>query len=97
MAQAPKITLLTLKALARFLSSRKPLAGADLMRELDLPSGTIYPLLKKLESIGWVTSIWEDIDPTSEGRPRKHLYTLTKDGRAKAKQAIRSVAQMLPK
>lgn len=42
----------------------------------DLPEGTIYPALHRLESRGWVTSSWV----TVEGRNRR-VYALTADGR----------------
>jgi DNA-binding PadR family transcriptional regulator len=43
----------------------------------DLPEGTIYPALHRLERAGWVTSSW---DATS-GR-RRRVYALTDAGRA---------------
>ncbi|PRY63855.1 PadR family transcriptional regulator [Knoellia remsis] len=53
-----------------------------------LPSGTIHPILARLESAGWLTSSWEDIDPSEAGRPRRRLYRLTHDGRAEARAAL---------
>lgn len=54
--------------------------GLDLLRATHLKSGTVYPLLDRLELAGWVTSRWEDVDPAAEGRPRRRLYTLTGAG-----------------
>src|SRR5208282_1432231 len=46
-----------------------------------LPSGTIYPILARLERIGWVDSDWEDPDAhIAEGRPRRRYYRLTRAG-----------------
>ena len=39
-------------------------------------SGTLYPLLARLEAAGWFTSEWEDVDPSEVGRPRRRLYKL---------------------
>jgi PadR family transcriptional regulator, regulatory protein PadR len=43
---------------------------------LDLPSGTIYPALHRLERTGLISSRWS----THEGR-RRRTYTLTRAGR----------------
>ena len=52
--------------------------GYDLMKAARLPSGTLYPLLARLEHQKLVTSAWET--PRQEGqRPRKY-YQLTGEG-----------------
>lgn len=43
---------------------------------IDLPTGTIYPALRRLEQAGLVRSTWD----TTAGRPRR-TYTLTAAGR----------------
>jgi PadR family transcriptional regulator PadR len=45
--------------------------------EFDLPEGTVYPALHKLEAGGLVRSTWSTID----GRKRR-VYELTAEGRA---------------
>jgi DNA-binding PadR family transcriptional regulator len=45
--------------------------------EFDLPEGTVYPALHKLEANGLVKSDWAVVD----GRKRR-VYELTSDGRA---------------
>ncbi|RLV51265.1 PadR family transcriptional regulator [Nocardioides mangrovicus] len=52
-----------------------------------LPSGTVHPILARLERAGWLTSRWEDVDPTAEGRPRRRYYRLTPDGLGRARAA----------
>lgn len=54
--------------------------GLDLMKRTHLQSGTLYPVLIRLESHGLVRSSWEDIDPAAAGRPRRRLYRLTEEG-----------------
>lgn len=44
--------------------------------ELDFPSGTVYPALRRLERRGLIEGAWE-----SAGRA-KRVYSLTKDGSA---------------
>jgi DNA-binding PadR family transcriptional regulator len=52
--------------------------GYDLMKAARLPSGTLYPLLGRLEHQKLVASAWET--PQQEGqRPRKY-YQLTGEG-----------------
>ncbi len=63
-------------------------SGADISKHTRASSGTLYPLLARLESAGWATSEWEDADPTKIGRPRRRFYKLTTLGRSKALQAL---------
>jgi PadR family transcriptional regulator, regulatory protein PadR len=52
--------------------------GYDLMKAADLKSGTLYPLLARLEDQKLVTSAWET--PKLDGdRPRRY-YHLTAEG-----------------
>jgi len=53
-----------------------------------LPSGTVHPILAKLEGRGWVRSEWEDVDPSHAGRPRRRYYRLTAAGAAAARTAL---------
>jgi PadR family transcriptional regulator, regulatory protein PadR len=43
---------------------------------LDLPTGTVYPALRRLESIGHLTSEW-----SMESGRRRRVYRLTPGGR----------------
>ncbi len=63
--------------------------GFDIAALLGLSSGTIYPILRKLEGLGLVRSEWEDeADAHSEGRPRRRYYELTPAGIAARDEAI---------
>jgi DNA-binding PadR family transcriptional regulator len=64
--------------------------GYDMSRETGLKSGTLYPILMRLERQGWLEAVWED-EPTP-GRPRRHLYRLTALGRTEAAAALRAAA-----
>jgi PadR family transcriptional regulator PadR len=47
-----------------------------------LPSGTVYPALRRLERDGLVTSNWEPEDAAlKESRPARRYYELTRTGR----------------
>jgi len=55
----------------------QPRYGLELMRATRMPSGTMYPLLARLEKAEWLTRGKEDIDPRAEGRPPRLHYTIT--------------------
>jgi PadR family transcriptional regulator PadR len=54
--------------------------------------GTLYKALGRLEEFGLLTSHWEDGE-AAEGRPRRRLYELTKQGAEVAEQAIAGKAE----
>jgi PadR family transcriptional regulator, regulatory protein PadR len=59
--------------------------GYDIARETGLRSGTLYPILIRLAELGLLEASWEEEQPA--GRPRRHLYRLTADGVAAAREA----------
>lgn len=86
-----RISLQTLRVLEAFLESpTDQLSGADVQKRSGLASGTLYPILLRLESAGWFVSRWESIDPSSVGRPRRRLYRLTPSGLARASEIFAS-------
>ena len=54
--------------------------GYDLARETGLKSGTLYPLLIRLADQGFLEAEWRQ--PLQAGRPPRHAYRLTEQGRA---------------
>lgn len=57
--------------------------GFEIMRAAHLPSGTVYPLLRRLEADGMLESSWEPAEQAhAEGRPPRRYYRATPDGRA---------------
>jgi len=64
--------------------------GYDLSRETGLKSGTLYPLLMRLAERGWVEAKW--VEPASPGRPPRHMYRLTAEGRKAALDALSAAA-----
>jgi PadR family transcriptional regulator, regulatory protein PadR len=57
-----------------------PRYGYDLMKAARLPSGTLYPMLARLQQEGLVDSQWEDERPDAGGRPPRKYYRLTAEG-----------------
>jgi DNA-binding PadR family transcriptional regulator len=66
--------------------------GLEVIERTGLPSGTVYPLLARLESEGWVTSQWEDGDPGARG-PRKRFYEIAVVGAESARAALAAHAK----
>jgi PadR family transcriptional regulator, regulatory protein PadR len=69
--------------------------GYALSRETDLMSGTLYPILMRLEERGWLETQWENLLENPQalaegrgGRPPRHMYRLTASGRAWATEAL---------
>lgn len=85
----PRLSAPTLRVLKFMLDApRTPRSGAELSRALNIKSGTLYPLLARLEASSWLNSKWEQVDPSEEGRPRRRLYTLTGLGQTNARRAL---------
>ena len=62
--------------------------GLALMRSTGLASGTLYPILARLQTAGWVRAEWEQIDPVAAGRPARRYYRLTAEGATDAAAAL---------
>jgi DNA-binding MarR family transcriptional regulator len=88
----PRITGPILKIIGHLLSEPlKGLSGADIARATGVSSGTLYPILFRLEGAGWLESEWELVDATEVGRPRRRLYHLTSQGAQKAKGVFKEL------
>jgi DNA-binding PadR family transcriptional regulator len=57
-----------------------PHYGYDLMKAAKLPSGTLYPMLARLQQEGMVDSEWEAQRQDAGGRPPRKYYRLTGEG-----------------
>src|SRR5262245_39469114 len=71
-------TTLVLHALANGISH-----GFDIIEATGLPSGTVYPILRRLERERLVSTRWEDHEiAREEQRPPRRYYELSPAGRA---------------
>src|SRR5215471_77485 len=61
--------------------------GYALSQLTGISSGTLYPILMRLEKLRWLETKWEE---PSGGRPPRHLYRLTTEARAWAREELRS-------
>jgi PadR family transcriptional regulator len=96
MGGEPRMSMQTLRVLKVLLD--EPLAehfGLEISRKAGLPTGSIYPILARLEQAGWLDSSWEDIDPVVAGRRRRRYYQLSGDGVEQARQALRQAQQSI--
>lgn len=86
----PRLSHQTLLVLRVFLDypQRQGLSGSDMAKRTKLLSGTLYPILARLERSGWLSSEWENLNPSEAGRPRKRLYRLTGIGYNKSNEAL---------
>jgi DNA-binding PadR family transcriptional regulator len=92
----PRMSAQTLKVLGSLLSDpRDALSGADIARLTNLASGTLYPILLRLEGARWLSSRWEKGNPIDLGRPRRRFYRLTALGAKRAKQELRALQPMI--
>ena len=66
--------------------------GLEICEAAGLPSGTIHPILARLERLGWLKSRWEDASPQEEGRPRRRYYYWSRDGAERARIALAQAA-----
>jgi len=64
--------------------------GFDIMDATGLPSGTVYPALRRMEKEGWIVSRWEDERISlQEQRPARRYYAITAEGEAALAEARR--------
>ena len=74
--------------------------GFDVMEATGLPSGTVYPALRRLERDELVESKWEPEEEASANqRPARRYYEVTREGKAAAMAATQRyplLARMLP-
>ena len=88
----PRMTLATQLVLGVLLADpSSDHYGLQLSDRAGLPSGTIHPILARLEVLGWLESSWEEIDPRVEGRPARRYYRLSASGAESARSALARV------
>jgi DNA-binding PadR family transcriptional regulator len=71
--------------------------GFDIMDATGLPSGTVYPALRRLEDADLVASKWEKHElAQSESRPPRKYYALTRDGEQALTAAVKRYRLLEP-
>ncbi len=59
--------------------------GYELAQEVVLKAGSLYPILIRLAERGLLEASWETPSDEPSGRPPRHLYRLTGEGRELAR------------
>lgn len=73
--------------------SRNYRYGFDISDATGLPSGTVYPILRRLEEAGLLRSRWEGVQTArAEQRPPRRYYTVTTTGA----EAVREAKERYP-
>jgi len=71
--------------------------GFDIMEATGLTSGTVYPALDKLESLGYLASHWEDARVARrDKRPPRRYFDLTPAGAAALAAALKRYKNLKP-
>jgi len=84
-----RLSLQTLRVLQAFAAEPdEPRYGLELMQATGLKSGTMYPVLHRLETEGWLRSWDEPVEAAEVGRPARRLYALTPTGLASTHEAL---------
>jgi DNA-binding PadR family transcriptional regulator len=66
------------------------LYGFDIIDVTGVPGGTVYPALRRLEALGYLTSKWEKPSiAQAEPRPARKYYELTRAGREALAEAVK--------
>jgi DNA-binding PadR family transcriptional regulator len=78
----------TLDVLEVLLSQDNELYGLKIAQATGRPTGSIYPILARLEQIGWMTSEWEPGDDPAVRGSRRRFYQLTPNGIVAARTAL---------
>jgi|KBSMisStandDraft_5_1062788.scaffolds.fasta_scaffold585595_1 DNA-binding PadR family transcriptional regulator len=87
MGELSRITPATLDVLDVLLDEDVEHYGLAIARKAGLATGSTFPILARLERIGWVTSFWEETEAASRG-PRRRFYRLTPEGMARARALV---------
>lgn len=86
-------TLMILRVLID--NASREMYGLEISTVAGLAPGTIHPILKRLEALGWIRSRWEDVDPAEAGRPRRRFYQLDPRGADHAQEALAEVQSIV--
>jgi PadR family transcriptional regulator PadR len=91
-----RITTTVAKVLRAFLEdTSQPRYGFELMKATGLPSGSLYPILARLEAAGWLASSRENVDPAAEGRPARRMYQISPRGAQAAHAELAELSSQL--
>lgn len=93
MENLARVTPATALVLESLLAAER-VWGLQIVKDVGKKPGTVYPILDRLESAGWVQGEWE----TSELRkgPRRRYYHLVSDARPLATEYVKAQQRKAP-
>lgn len=71
------LSFATLLIMREFVTTDEPLCGATIARAVKLPTGTVYPVIRRLQKTSWIEFV-ETLSPDNE--PTSHYYRRTRLG-----------------
>ncbi|MEO6200984.1 MAG: helix-turn-helix transcriptional regulator [Cryobacterium sp.] len=86
MERLSRVTPATIDVLKVLVAAEGAVWGLQIVKTTGRPSGSVYPILDRLESLGWVASAWED--DTSRQGARRRYYRLQEQARDLAVAAV---------
>ena len=94
MSRKPRMTLHMLAVIKAFTDQPdRAWFGMDLMRHTGLASGTVYPILARCESAGWLIPEWET--GNEPGRPARCFYRINPAARDEIRAAWKKAVGLL--
>lgn len=93
-----ELSMAALRVIRALISNTaEPHYGLALASQSGVKAGALYPILARLESDGWITGFWEQIDEHAAGRRRRRYYTLTAAGESEGRKVLqRTAAELTP-
>lgn len=82
----PRMTPATQRVVATMLEHGTEMYGRQIAVATGLGSGTVKPIIDRLEAGGWVVSRWERGDAHDLHRPRRRYFRLTPLGVTEARE-----------
>lgn len=83
------VTPATEAVVRAFLASPgREIYGRQICEATQLPSGTVHPILARLERAGWVASRWGEVDPERPRVPVRRYYRVTIEGLTQGRRAV---------
>jgi DNA-binding PadR family transcriptional regulator len=82
-----RVTSATLDVLEALMCPDEELYGLKIAQNAGRKTGSVYPILARLEEAGWVESSWEREERDERG-PRRRFYRLSPNGFAAARALL---------
>ena len=86
MERLARHTPATAAVVSALMESSESIWGLQIVKMTGLKTGTVYPILERLEDAGWITSQW-DTDLTRKG-PRRRYFKLETEAVPRAQEYI---------